>query len=88
LKPNKVANLPEVAHVPLLPVTLPEALALEKKSTIMLVRLLKYVVKRSNGGLPSSYFVSLLASPHHLPLPLALLLPIPLTLHKNRLKTS
>jgi hypothetical protein len=31
LKPNKVASLPEVAHVPLLPVPLPEALALYMK---------------------------------------------------------
>jgi len=31
LKPNKVASLPEVAPVPLLPVPLPEALALYMK---------------------------------------------------------
>ena len=36
----------------------------------MLVKLLKYVVKRSNVGL--SYFVSLLASADPLPLPLPL----------------
>ena len=39
----------------------------------MLVKLLKYVVKRSNIGL--SYFVSLLTSADPLPLPLPLPLP-------------
>jgi len=83
LKPNKVASLPEVAPLPLLHVPLPKALAFYmKKSRIMFVKLLKYVVKRSNGGL--SYFVSLLASPD----PLPLLLPVPLALHKNKVKAS
>ena len=50
---------------------LPEALALYmKKRRIMSVKLLKYVVKRNNGGL--SYFVSLLAYPDPLSLPLPL----------------
>ena len=40
----------------------------------MLVKLLKYVVKRSNVGL--SYFVSLLAFADPLPLPLPLPLPV------------
>ena len=64
----------------------------------MLVKLLKYVVKRSKGAM--SYFVSLLASrdplplplpfllPLPLPLPLPLLLPVPLALNKNRVKAS
>ena len=46
-----------------------------KKRTIMLVKLLKYVVKRSNIGL--SYFVSLLAPADPLPLSLPLPLPLP-----------
>ena len=52
----------------------------------MLVKLLKYVVKRSKGAM--SYFVSLLASPDSLPLPLPLPLPVPLALNKNRVKAS
>ena len=56
----------------------------------MLVKLLKYVVKRSKGAM--SYFVSLLASPNPLPLPLPfpllLPLPVPLALNKNRVKAS
>jgi hypothetical protein len=51
----------------------------------MLVKLLKYVVKRSKGAM---YFVSLLASPDPLPLPLPLPLPVPLALNKNRVKAS
>jgi hypothetical protein len=50
----------------------------------MLVELLKYVVKRSRGAL--SYFVSLLASPDPLLLPLPLF--VPLVLNKNRVKAS
>ena len=64
----------------------------------MLVKLLKYVVKRSKDDM--SYFVSLLASPDPLslplpfplplplPLPLSLPLPVPLAVNKNRVKTS
>ena len=60
----------------------------------MLVKLLKYVVKRNKCAM--SYFVSLLVSPDplHLPLPLPLPpplplpLPIPLALNKNRVKAS
>ena len=52
----------------------------------MLVKLLKYVVKRSKGVM--SYFVSLLASPDPLPLHLPLPLPVPLALNKNRVKAS
>ena len=58
----------------------------------MLVKLLKYVVKRSKCAM--SYFVSLLASPDPLPLPLPLPLslplplPVPLALNKNRVKAS
>jgi hypothetical protein len=71
-KPNKVARLPEVAPLPL-----PEALALYmKKRRVMLVKLLKYVVERSNVGL--SYFILLLASADPLPLLLPLPLPLPL----------
>ena len=100
MKPNKVASLPEVAPVPLLHVTLPEALALfiKKMSIIMLVKLLKYVVKRSKCAMP--YFISFLASldplplslpfplPLPLPLPLSLPLPVPLALNKNSVKAS
>jgi hypothetical protein len=46
----------------------------------MLVKLLKYIVKRSKGVM--SYFVSLLGSPDPLPLPLL----VPLALNKNRVK--
>jgi hypothetical protein len=81
LKPNKVASLLEVGPIPLL-VPLPEALALHmKKSIIMLVKLLKSILKTSNGGL--SYFVSLFAS---LPLPLPLPVPLALALHNNKVK--
>ena len=58
----------------------------------MLVKLLKYIVERSNVGL--SYFISLLASADPLPLflplllPLPLLLLVPLALNKNRVKAS
>ena len=77
MKPNNGASLPEVAPLPLLPVPLPNAVALYmKKSRIMLVKLLKYVVNIGNGGL--SYFVSLLASAEPLPLPLH----VSLALHK------
>jgi hypothetical protein len=73
-KPNKVARLPEVAPLPL-----PEALALYmKKRRVMLVKLLKYVVERSNVGL--SYFILLLASADPLPLLLPLPLPLPFPL--------
>ena len=84
MKSNKVASLPEVAPVLLLPVPLLEALALCMKKEHNYVSILKYVVKRSKGAM--SYFVSLLASLDPLPLPLPL--SVPLVLNKNRVKAS